>query len=634
MADASDLDDRQYQDLVDSARQHMARLAYRHGAESDEMLQAVVEATALMIDQLSHRLNAFPDRMNAAVLDILGTPRFPGRSARCEVTFWLSSALTDSEIVVPRATQLQAPISPGKPVFSTVADLRLRPAGPFRFVIESDDRQVLSDVAGARFTDPPPANSAFCLGFADPLPSHTLILEIDCRTEGVGVDPANPPLIWEASVGDGWAPCTVHSDETGGLQRPGQVILLVPEAHSNRSVAAESGAWLRCRIIERASGQPTYRTSPELHALTAHTVGGTAAVIHGEVVTEELLGIATGQPGQTFALRRGPVVAPDDRVAVEELRNDEWVPWQPVASFAESAPTDRHVVIDADRGEVRFGPRIRRPDGEYRHFGATPLADAPIRIRNYQVGGGRSGNVMTGSITVLLQHVPFVSRVENPAPATGGVDAETEAEAVARIPLELRSRGRAVTSADFEYIARQAAPELARVQCRPEPDGRGVRVVVVPSVAQHPPGTVQLADFLPSEQTLARIAEQLDRRRVAGVRLMVQPAQYHGVSVVAEVRQKGSPPDVVRSRAVAALDEYFHPTRGGPDRTGWPFGRSVRIWDAYAVLQQVPGVDAVEHVELFAADPVSGARSESVQQIELGPDALALSVLHGIRVIT
>ena len=44
----------------------------------------------------------------------------------------------------------------------------------------------------------PQANDALLLGFANDLSAHTLAITFTCRIEGIGVDPTNPPLVWEA----------------------------------------------------------------------------------------------------------------------------------------------------------------------------------------------------------------------------------------------------------------------------------------------------------------------------------------------------------------------------------------------------------------------------------------------------
>src|SRR5690242_20901037 len=83
-----------------------------------------------------------------------------------------------------------------------------------------------------------------------------------------------------------------------------------------------------------------------------------------------------------------------------------------------------------------------------------------------------------------------------------------------RGPLVLRSRGRAVTAEDFEQLARDVAPEAARVRCLPAGDDvpGAVRIVVVPHVATDDVGRVRREDLDPDDATLDRIARYLDDR--------------------------------------------------------------------------------------------------------------------------
>ena len=81
-----------------------------------------------------------------------------------------------------------------------------------------------------------------------------------------------------------------------------------------------------------------------------------------------------------------------------------------------------------------------------------------------------------------------------------------------------------------------------------------------------------------------------------------------------------------------ALYGYLHPLRGGPDGNGWPFGRPVNAGEVYAVLQAVPGLDYVDQVRLYPANPLDGRRGEPLERIDLGPDELVFSFGHQVRV--
>ena len=54
-------------------------------------------------------------------------------------------------------------------------------------------------------------------------------------------------------------------------------------------MARQRAGWLRCRLLATEAEEPTYTASPRITAITAHTVGGTAPMIHAEVVRLEHL---------------------------------------------------------------------------------------------------------------------------------------------------------------------------------------------------------------------------------------------------------------------------------------------------------------------------------------------------------
>lgn len=197
----------------------------------------------------------------------------------------------------------------------------------------------------------------------------------------------------------------------------------------------------------------------------------------------------------------------------------------------------------------------------------------------------------------------------------------------------LASRGRAVTAGDFESIALQAARHVARARAAGEPAGAAaVRVLVVPVVGDDPTA-LAFGDLVPAEDTLQRVAAALDARRLLGTRLVVEPPSYQGVTVVA--RLSCAPlvdPEQVRRDCLVALAAHLHPTLGGANRQGWPFGRSVSVGEIYGVLQRVRGVDLVEDARLFPADPVSGDRGQAAQRVEVAPNALVYGYDHQVRV--
>jgi predicted phage baseplate assembly protein len=161
-----------------------------------------------------------------------------------------------------------------------------------------------------------------------------------------------------------------------------------------------------------------------------------------------------------------------------------------------------------------------------------------------------------------------------------------------------------------------------------------VRVLVVPSAAADAQNRLRFEDLVPPAEMLAAVTEHIDERRTVGARVLVEPPFYQGVTVVAKLVARGRVSvESLRQAALGALNRYFDPLTGGPDETGWPFGRPVQAGEVYAVLQRLPGTELVDDVKLFGADPITGRRGEPVQRIDLDPHALVFSYEHQVRVV-
>ncbi|MER7950431.1 putative baseplate assembly protein [Streptomyces sp. NPDC096079] len=642
------LDDRRFQQLVDEAKRYVQQRApeWTDHNVSDPGV-TLIETFAYLVDQLLYRLNRVPDKNYLAFLDLLDIRLFPPSAASAEVDFWLSAPQPET-VSVPAGTEVTTATGDTEEavVFATTEELAILPSELITLLTaprtgEQTDRT--AELAERRdipcFQAAPEPGDALLFGLPSAVPRCVVVVNLDSQVQGVGVDPRQPPLVWEAWDGGRWQRCETGEDTTGGLNRPGEVVVHVPAGHRASLIGGTRAGWLRCRVTEAEPGQPFYSESPTVREASVFTIGGTMTVEHAETVTDVPLGTSEGVAGQRFRLGRPPVLLDGEPPVVEVSSADGWQRWAVVDHFGRSGPEDRHVQVDATTGEFGFPPVLREPDGSLGARGAVPPKGAHIRVARYRTGGGPAGNVARGAISVLRSSVPYVARVDNREAARGGVAGETLENAKLRAPEALRMQERAVTAEDHEVIARQAAPSVARVRCLPAaPGGSGgagdgaVRVLVVPDAVADEGDRLRFEQLIPSEQMLGSIARALDERRLIGTRLVVEPPVYQGVTVVARLSAPALVADQVREAALAALFRHLNPLNGGPEGKGWPFGRPVQYGELFGVLQQAVGDALVEEIRMFAADPITGRRGTPVERIDLPLGSLVFSYQHQVVV--
>jgi predicted phage baseplate assembly protein len=640
------LDDRKYQDIVDEAKRLIPSYTpeWTNHNLSDPGV-ALIELFAWMSEMLLFRLNQVPDRLYTKFLDLVGIEPYPSSSARTDLTFWLSSVQAES-VFVPAGTQVGTPLADREaPVlFTTLEDLTIVQPGLTAAVTTlAEDDELVTDVwedleyplgtTPCFGSEPQPRpGDAFNLGFDRSLAGNVVRLDVQATIEGIGVDPRNPPLAWEVWAGESWIPVTVHEDTTGGLNRDGSILLLVPMAHAPLTLGTKRLHWLRARLAVADIGQPTYQTSPRIRSIAASSLGGTVPSEHAETTGAEVVGRSDASPDQRFLLRHHPVLprrGGETVVVTHDGRSEEWTE---VADFAASGKDDKHVVWEPGSGMIRFGPSIRYPDGSTVQHGAVPPGGAEIGVSGYRYGGGAAGNVGANTLTALQTTIPFVGSVTNLLAATGGVDAETVENAKLRGPMTLRTGQRAVTSHDFERLTLEASPAVARARCLP-PDRPGgpVRVLVVPHTDK-PAGELALDDFALSDQLVATVSAHLDERRVVGTSIEIGTPYYQGITVAALVKAlPGRPAGLVKQRCLDDLYRFVNPLSGGPQGEGWPFDTDLNSAIITQLLAGIDGVDRVEEVLFFEYDVRNGTRLGAGREVvRLDAQALFLSVAHQV----
>jgi predicted phage baseplate assembly protein len=352
--------------------------------------------------------------------------------------------------------------------------------------------------------------------------------------------------------------------------------------------------YVRCRF---ASG--AYDAAPLVKDVVVNGVLVEQAVV-GDPITQS----GSGRPCQIVQCTQRPVIESSMRVVTTDNNTGQRKEWSRVADLDVSRANDPYYMVDATKGMVGFG------DGKQ---GAVVSISETIAV-SYLQTKAEAGNIRANSITEIAQSRHNQSYpdyalirerlvdIRNRFPSEGGRAGETINQALARIYLDRERTPRAVTLEDYERLALETpGTRIARASawanvhpafpCFRAPGV--ITVVILPYLPRARPA--------PSRGLCEIVSRYLRRRRVVTTRVEVTGPTYTEVRVRIKVQSRpGVNKRDLAARLYAAADTFLHPLTGGPEKTGWPFGRDVYRFEVLQLFDETPGVNHV--VELAFLD--------------------------------
>lgn len=434
------------------------------------------------------------------------------------------------------------------------------------------------------------------------------------QSTGVTTPIGSPPIVvWRYWDGNEWARLAVE-DESHNFTEGGRVRFIGPATLAERTLFGERLLWIKASVEAGA-----YAISPRLQGIFLNTVWAR----HGVTLVDQILGSSNGEPNQLFSFSKSPllegqvieiseptlpseaetqkIISEEGQDAIRTVKDDAgnitevWVRWHEVNTFTLSGPVDRHYLVDRLKGRLLFGDGVR---GLIPHPGKDN-----IKASVYRSGGGAIGNCPEGTITELKTTFPSIAAVVNHQASAGGSNQERLDGVMTRGPRHIKSRDRAVTVEDYEWLAYQASGEVAKTRCLPMAkmgpsspvlNSPGwVTLILVPAGEEDQPvptvGLIKTVKDYLAERSLATMKEQID---------VIGPA-YTPISVEATVVPKRiEESKAVEKKVFENLKTFLHPLKGGPDGEGWEFGRDVYLSEIAAVIQGTEGVDHVQEIIL------------------------------------
>ena len=452
------------------------------------------------------------------------------------------------------------------------------------------------------FTPTPTPTPTLYLGFDQPFANRptTLYAQVDppAYDQAAGVqNRTTARLNWEYRGSSGWIRLEVQ-DQTRAFAERGLLTFMGPQNFVEASEFGRTLYWLR---LIWAGGD--FQISPYLRCLRTNTTWASQAI----TLQQEILGSSNSNPNQVFQTTKAPVLQGqqlevqerETLVAQEAETPDQgqfvWIIWRPQSDFYGSKPQDRHYVLDALTGEVRFG------DGKSGKI--PPRGRNNIRI-TYRAGGGQRGDRAAKTLNQLKSAIPYVEGVINYEAATGGANAETLDRIKEEGPKVLRHQGRAVTAQDFEDLAYRASSDVARAKAIPaqSDDGAGrMGLVLVPRSREAQP--------IPSLELLNQVEDYIRDRCAPTLDFWTAGPDWVKVTVKTEIAPVSWQAALsLDAKIIESLQHFLHPLTGGLDHQGWAFSREPHKSDLYALLESIEGVGHVQSLKVEKEGPQDGAR--------------------------
>lgn len=430
-------------------------------------------------------------------------------------------------------------------------------------------------------------------------------------------------LRWEYFNGEKWSLLSIN-DYCDSFHKSGFIEFSVPVNWGRTSLFGKNEYWLRI-VFESGS----FEKEVQLENILFNSV---YAGNH-QLVENELQGSSNGSPDQKYRPLKGQLL-PGQVLIVKEksippqnereiiiseegsdaVRLDDdgtvWVRYHQVENFYSSCASSRHYVMDYEGGEILFG------NGQ--NGMVPPRVKNNIVLEKYFSGGGKQGNIGSGTVTVLRENIPYLKSVNNVYGAEGGSDYEDLESLKQRGSRIFKNLNRAVTKEDFELLSLEASTSVGRAKCLSgiRKDGAIVVIVIPRMESENCDLTTKL---YPSKELLKRTYNYLDQRKILGTSLRVEPPVYKSVGVeVKFVFNRGVMDKQISKKLLKSqIYRYLHPLLGGPNSEGWPYGINVSRSDVINIVTRMEEVYFVENVQFYDMET-----KQEIEEIKLKEDEL------------
>ncbi|WP_127582989.1 baseplate J/gp47 family protein [Paenibacillus koleovorans] len=446
-------------------------------------------------------------------------------------------------------------------------------------------------------------------------------------------------------------------DHTQNFTQTGTIRFLGPTDYAEHSLFGARGFWIRAVNRDSKFELKNYSFRPQVYSVYMNTVQIVQQMSLTQELPERVIDpLQEIESGHTeFVMNHTPILSEEvwvdetgyvtendiedewtRRHKVQVIRDSEghiqkcWVRYEPVKNLLMSGPYDRQYVIQRTTGRLVFG--------NGRHGKQLPHAGEDRVMVHYKTGGGLKGNMRAGEINSLQSSIAFIDSVTNIEASSGGSEQETINQVFKRGTQVVRHRNRAVTVDDFEWLAREAYPNISKVKCltginvKLEKEPGAITLVILPEGG--------FANRLVFQQLKKQVEQFLLERAAASVAFpgtiqVIEPV-YLEISLYSVISVKEME-EVVPTEldVIHKLEQFLNPFTGNYNSRGWSIGETIHISMFIALLKSINSVVNVEKLVMFVQKVENGKRTEILPDtLKQYPHSIVTNGKHQIQVKT
>lgn len=401
-------------------------------------------------------------------------------------------------------------------------------------------------------------------------------------------------------VGSFWNEVFNVVDGTNNLTEEGKVEYTLPQNVSQNwlktVINGIEGYWLRARVVKTTGAV----VNPSIDNVNIDVGKQYLLVqaVQGQTVADAPLGSSNGAADQKFTLTFRPLI--EGTLILEVDEGSGFQPWSQKENFLNSTSASKDFVLEIlgdDTANILFGDGLR---------GKIP-APGVDNIRSiYRVGADQDGNVGARTITVNKSGISFINQILNPRQALGwepkeGSDEADKARLKVEGPASLRTRNRAISIPDFEFLAVQFIDALGS-----QPVNRALAIEETFGVKTVELVVVGKSGALLTEAAREEITDYFNGNKVKGIEPVI--LSNHEVTVVNYTPRiinvvatvTGGNAEQIKNAITALLNPDATFNDGVTRR--WAFGQEIPI---SVIIAEVFEVDPVNIKKVVIATPAS-----------------------------